>query len=118
MDFAERAARNEEVVRDVNKQIEEGAELHGVESPMPFHCECGQTPCLEKVDLPPSLYERILANRYRFIVVPGHVQPEVERVVEEQEKFLIVEKIGEAREQIDEDHPQQLHRSSDDQATD
>ena len=118
MDFAERAARNEEVVREVNTQIEQGAELHGVESPMPFHCECGQTTCLEKVALRPLLYERILANRYRFVVVPGHAQPEVERVVEEHESFLIVEKIGEAREQIDEDHPQQLHRASTDQATD
>jgi hypothetical protein len=118
MDFAERAARNEEVVRDVNTQIEQGAELHGVASPMPFHCECGQTPCLEKVELPPLLYERILANRYRFVVVPGHEQPGVERVVAEHESFLIVEKIGEAREQIDEDHPQQLHRASTTQATD
>ena len=54
MDFAERAARNEEVVRDVNERIEEGAELHGVDAAMPFHCECGQAPCLEKVDLAPS----------------------------------------------------------------
>jgi hypothetical protein len=42
--------------------------------------------------------------------VPDHAQPEVERVVEEHESFLIVEKIGEAREQLDEDHPQQMHR--------
>jgi hypothetical protein len=112
MDFAERAARNEEVVREVNERIEKGAELHGVDSAMPFHCECGQAPCLEKVDLAPARYARILADRYRFIVVPGHEQPSVERVVEEHDNVLIVEKIGEAREQIDKDHPQQTHRAS------
>jgi hypothetical protein len=47
MDFAKRAARNEEIVRDVNRQIEEGAHLHEVAAEMPFHCECGQALCLE-----------------------------------------------------------------------
>ena len=93
MNFAERAARNEEVVRDVNQQIEEGAKRHGVDSAMPLHCECGQATCFEKVELSPSRYEQILANRYRFIVAPGHEQAEVERVVEEYESFFIVEKI-------------------------
>jgi hypothetical protein len=110
MNFAERAARNEEIVRDVNRQIEQGAELHGVASEMPFHCECGQSPCLEKIDLSPSSYERVLLQRYQFVVVPGHVQPRIERVVEEHDRFVIVEKIGEARDQIDEDHPQKQHQ--------
>jgi hypothetical protein len=112
MNFAERAARNEEVVRDVNQQIEEGAKRHGVDTAMPLHCECGQATCFEKVELSPSRYEQILANRYRFIVVPGHEQAEVERVVEEYESFFIVEKIGDAREQLDQDHPQQTHRDA------
>ena len=109
MDFAKRSARNEEIVRDVNRQIEEGAERHGVTSEMPFHCECAQTSCLEKIELDARLYEPILAERYRFVVVPGHVQPQIERVVEEHDDFVVVEKIGEAREQIDQDHPQQRH---------
>jgi hypothetical protein len=113
VDFARRAARNEEVVRDVNRQIEEGAQLHGVSSEMPFHCECAQTVCLEKIDLAARVYEPILAERYRFVVVPEHVQPEVERVVEEQDSFVVVEKIGEARDQIDLDHPQELHGAPD-----
>jgi hypothetical protein len=112
VDFAERAARNEEVVRGVNRQIEEGAELHGVSDAMPFHCECAQSPCLEKIDLPSAIYEEILSERYRFVVVPDHVQPAIERVVEERGDFVVVEKIGEAREQIDEDHPQERHSDS------
>jgi hypothetical protein len=113
MNFAKRAARNEEVIRGINKQIEEGAELHGAQGPMPFHCECGQTTCLEQIDLPPSSYEKVLADRYRFIVLPGHEQPAIERVVEDRDTFLIVEKIGQAREQIDEDHPQHTHGNPD-----
>jgi hypothetical protein len=109
VDFARRAARNEEIVRDVNRQIEEGAHLHEVGSEMPFHCECGKALCLEKIELRARIYEPILAERYRFVVVPDHVVPEVERVVEEHGSFVVVEKVGEARDQIDRDHPQELH---------
>jgi hypothetical protein len=112
MNFAERAARNEEVLREVNLKIEEGAEMHGVTAPMPFHCECGQPECLEKIDLIPSEYERILSEKYRFAVVPAHAQSVIERVVEDHGEFVVVEKVGEAREQIDEDHPQQRHCQS------
>jgi hypothetical protein len=113
VDFARRAARNEEVLRDVNRRIEEGAELHGVTDPMPFHCECAHRPCLEKIELPPSIYEQILSERYRFVVVPAHVQPEIERIVQEHGDFVVVEKIGEAREQLDRDHPQGRHGDPD-----
>jgi hypothetical protein len=112
VDFARRAARNEEVVRDVNRQIEAGAHLHGVSSEMPLHCECAQTVCLEKIELAAHVYEPILAERYRFVVVPEHVQPEVERVVEQHDNFVVVEKVGEARDQVDRDHPQEHHKAS------
>ncbi len=110
MDFAERAARNEEAIRDVNLRIEEGAEMHGVTAPMPFHCECGQPSCGTKIDVPPLVYEEVLSSRYRFVVAPGHVRREIERMVEEHGDFVVVEKIGAAREQIDRDHPQLRHR--------
>ena len=109
MDFASRAARNEEFVRDVNRRIEEGAKLHGVGSAMPFHCECAQDVCLEKIELDAQTYEPILNERYRFMVVPDHVVPSVERIVQRHENFLVVEKVGEARDQIDRDHPQKRH---------
>jgi len=109
MDFARRAARNEELVREVNRQIDEGAKLHEVMSTMPLHCECGQRHCLEKIELESRLYEPILDMRYRFIVVPGHVQPIIEEVVEKHSTFVVVEKVGEARQQLDRDHPQTRH---------
>ncbi len=103
MEFAERAARNEEIFRDVNEQIEKGAELHGVSSRLPFHCECARSACLEQIEIEPPVYRRAHAERYCFVVVHDHNTPQIERVVEEHEGFLVVEKIGEARAQIDRD---------------
>lgn len=110
MDFAERAARNEEIFRDINKRIEEGAEKHGVATTLPFHCECESAACLDTIELPPAEYERIVGERYRFVLIPGHEDDEIERVVECRPDFVVVEKIGEARERIERDHPQAGHR--------
>jgi hypothetical protein len=109
MDFARRAARNEEVFRAVNERIEEGAEQHAVEGALPFHCECGRASCVETIEIPPGRYAAIVRERYRFVVIPGHEEPDIEHTLETDSAFLVVEKIGEARDQIDRDHPQQHH---------
>jgi hypothetical protein len=110
LDFAERAARNEEVFRDVNERIEQGAEMHDVPGEVRYHCECERVSCFEMVPLERAEYERVAAERYRFVIAPGHEDPKIERVVERHESYLVVEKIGEAREQLDRDHPQQRHK--------
>ena len=109
MDFTERAARNEEIFRGVNERIEEGAEQHGVSGLLPFHCECGRASCVETIEILPARYAAIVRDRYRFVVISGHEQPQIERVVESESAFLVVEKVGEARDQIDRDHPQSHH---------
>ena len=111
MEFADRAGRNEEIFRDINERIEEGAEQHGVERPLPFHCECDRASCLGTIEIPPPLYERVVQERYRFVLIPGHEDTAIERVVERQPSYVVVEKLGEARRQIDRDHPQRRHRS-------
>jgi hypothetical protein len=84
VNFAERAARNEEIFRGVNERIDEGAAEHGVPTPLPFHCECGQTVCFDTIELAPPAYERVAGERYCFNVVPGHENAEIERIIERQ----------------------------------
>lgn len=110
MDFAERAARNEEIFRQINEQIEEGAERHGVRSSLPFHCECGHSACTETLELEPAVYERIAANPLHFVVKPLHQIPEVELVIDTGRGYVVVEKVGEAREEVEREHPRPRHR--------
>lgn len=109
-DVAESAAKNEEVFRDVNNLIEQGAERLGVARRLPFHCECADASCSETVELAPIEYDRIASHRFRFVVQPGHERAEIESVVSTTERYVVVEKQGEAREQIDRDHPRDRHR--------
>ncbi len=109
MEFADRAAGNEEIFRDVNEKIEAGAAHHHVAGPLPFHCECSDASCVETLSISQPDYERVLNHRFRFVVIPGHETPLVERVIEERGAFFVVEKSGEARERIAKDHPQEHH---------
>jgi hypothetical protein len=109
MSFADRAAHNEELFRTINERIEEGAKQHGVDQSLPFHCECCDESCLEKIELPPAEYDRIAAHIERFVVVPGHEQADVESVVEQHSSYLVVEKTGEARAEIEREHPRPRH---------
>lgn len=110
MEFAEAAARNEEVFRTVNERIDEGAEKHHVVGPLPFHCECCDASCIEKLSLAPPEYERIVDQEFCFVVIPGHENSAVEKVVQRHPEYFVVEKVGKAREQLERDHPQQRHR--------
>ena len=110
VDFAERAAHNEEVFRSINERIEAGARQHGVGQPLPFHCECASTSCVETIELAASEYDRIAADATRFVLVPGHEQAGVESVVERHSSYLVVEKIGEASAEIEREHPRRRHR--------
>ena len=89
-----RVADNESTFRDVNERIEETHERYGAEGPQEFLCECGTTECSERVHLTLAEYEALRANPLRFAIVPGHEIPEVERVVEEHERFTVIEKHG------------------------
>jgi hypothetical protein len=109
VDFAEAAARNEEVFRSINERIEEGAKQHGVQQVLPFHCECATDECTETIELAPAEYDRVASHIARFVVVPGHEQTEVEAVVERHPGYLIVEKTGEARDEIEREHPRRRH---------
>ncbi|HEV2592814.1 MAG TPA: hypothetical protein VGU02_13085 [Gaiellaceae bacterium] len=111
MNFPERAARNEEAFRGVNQQIEAGARRHGLDVPMPFHCECDREACFARIDLVPTEYQRIVDQRYWFLVASGHDDPRVERAIEHHEAHTVVEKIGEARAALDKEHPQERHQN-------
>ncbi len=88
----------------MNAEIEAGARQHDVTRPLPFHCECSSASCVETLPISPRDYERVMNERFRFVVIRGHEDAQVERVVERHDAFLVVEKTGEARKQIERDH--------------
>ena len=98
-------AKNESVFREVNERIAEAAKRTLVLPDAEFLCECGRPDCLERVIVPLDDYEAIRAHSDRFILVLGHDQPEVDRVIGGGDDYVVVEKIGEAGEIAEELDP-------------
>lgn len=90
----EHATQNEQTFQSYNARraaIEESGGTPDNE-PVPFVCECDQPTCWRAIKIPLDEYERAVEAPDRFVVVPGHDDPEVEVVVETRETFLIVSK--------------------------
>jgi hypothetical protein len=90
-------ARNEELFRQVNERIEDASQtVPATESTMGFLCECDDLECHGKVEVTRAEYESVRAVPTRFIVLPDHVDPEIEHVVFSDDRFGVVEKEGAA----------------------
>jgi hypothetical protein len=96
----ERVARNERLFQEVNRQIEKLEETLGRPKTLAMLCECSKKHCLEGFEVEPAVYQRVRLNPLLFFLVPGHEDPEVERVVERTQQFLVVEKTGRAAEAV------------------
>ena len=86
----DRFARNEAIFREVNERV---ADVKDSEARMTdFLCECGNLDCVEEISLTDAEYTKIRSNPATFAVVPGHALEDVETVIEETDRFTIVEK--------------------------
>ena len=94
-DDAVRAAKNEVVLRSLNERLKAYPS-----SPNKLFsewvCECADMTCMKPVELSIEEYEAVRANPTRFFVAPGaeHVNLQIERVVQWETRYWIVEKIG------------------------
>ena len=95
--WEQRAARNESLFREVNENIAQLEEQHGDTTTEPvFVCECANGDCADRLAVDPETYHRVRLEARRFLVVPGHQDPQIERVIETHPDYLIVEKTGTA----------------------
>ena len=93
-------AKNETIFRAGNASIDKavGAKLEKV----PYLRECGEERCLARVELTAAEYEAVRGHPARFFVVPGQEDLTAgEAVVEQYDRFTVVEKQGEERELVE-----------------
>jgi hypothetical protein len=92
-----RVGQNESLFRGMNEQIESTNQRSGIVSEqLSFVCECAAEDCTEQMTLTLAQYEELRRVPTHFMVKPGHVYPEFERVVREVDGYVVVEKQGEA----------------------
>ena len=103
-DREERLGRNEALFREVNERIAETAEHFDVEH-FEIFCECANVECVERIELSPLLYEQARRGEATFIIVDGHADPSIERVVFRGDDCVFVEKTGDAGSVAEETDP-------------
>lgn len=90
---------NEALFRDMNERVEERVRTEERDDePFAIVCECGDIDCLERIRLTAAEYDATHAHPAQFVVVEGHVAPDVEDVVARNERYVVVRKRGRAGE--------------------
>ena len=94
-----RRAKNETLFRTLNerlKELDDRLDTASIGAPAgdheEFFCECGQLECMARIQMTRAQYEAVRDHSERFLVLPDHVLPDIERVVEEHDRFVVVEK--------------------------
>jgi hypothetical protein len=88
----ERVAKNEALFREVNERIKRLNPHLDAHDQADFICECGDAECTHPVSLTLTEYEEVRRRGTHFAVLPGHVVPDLERVVARYPRFAVVEK--------------------------
>jgi hypothetical protein len=90
-----RAARNQALFRVVNEKLKDiNSVFEHVVGSNAIACECADLQCIETVEIAREEYDEVRANPRHFVVAPGHIYPDVERVVREGKGYTVVEKTG------------------------
>jgi hypothetical protein len=105
MSAPERLAHNEAVFREINERIEAGTWVTSADQPLAFACECAALGCNVLVELTVAEYEAVRAHPRRFLLAPGHQLPSIEVVVHSEDRYVVVEKKGEAAEAAETSDP-------------
>jgi hypothetical protein len=93
-----RRAENESAFRTLNERIESRVlERDGdSESELLIVCECSREECTERISLSVGEYELVRSRSRMFVVLAGHADLQIERVIMRSGDHDIVEKMGEA----------------------
>jgi len=97
---------NESVNHDVATLdvIDKGALKPGFK--LQYFCECADEACKQRITLSVRTYQKIHAERDRFIIIPGHNVAKVETIVKRYKTFNVVDKKIDAPEK-----PQRFHHT-------
>jgi len=88
----ERVARNESTTRLINENIEQAHQAASTPDHIRIVCECGRLECDRVLAITIAEYESVRADPRQFAVARDHVLAEVEWVVAETDRYVVVAK--------------------------
>ena len=92
----ERLTKNQLLFQALNDRIRSVGEQLDIDpdgSPSEYVCECSDGNCTEPILLTRAEYESLRRDLGQFALVPAHVRPEIEALVAENERYVVVRKL-------------------------
>jgi hypothetical protein len=98
----EEIAKTESLFRNVNERIAEASERFdaGDSGEAEFMCECDDSACTERLEVPLEEYEEVREDATTFVLDPDHVRPDIERIVRQGPGYAVVKKVDAAAERV------------------
>jgi hypothetical protein len=94
----QKLAENEVIFREANLSVAEfivEGENENTKTIIPFYCECSNRNCRKRIRLTPKQYQAMHQKRRYFIAIDGHEIPAIEKIIQKEEGFNVIEKFGE-----------------------
>jgi hypothetical protein len=89
----ERLVENQMLFRMANDRLDERTAAYSRSGPLvPFLCECADDSCLGRVEMTHRQYQEVRSHPDRYVIMPGHLMVEHERIIEDHDSFQVVEK--------------------------
>ena len=88
----ERMALNEAASREINEEIER---THQGDPPgrlFAITCECALNSCDRLIEITTAEYQEVRSDATQFAIVPEHLIGDIERIVFENDRFVVVAK--------------------------
>ena len=92
--MTDKRIQNEELFQKANEILENRFRKAGVRETARFICECSDVTCMRNVGVDLETFTGVRERRDRYVIVDGHQDDAIERVVERRDRFIIVEKMG------------------------
>jgi hypothetical protein len=94
LDWREQEATNETIFREMNEwSLEANGARPDIDHRIDTYlCECSDRRCTEPIGLTRGEYEAVRAVPVRFAIALNHENPEIDRVLFENQRFATVEK--------------------------
>jgi hypothetical protein len=86
-----RRARNEVLFREINERLQG---LNGDFGTSEWLCECSDLECVGRVEMTEAEYEDVRRHGARFVLLAGHEQLDIERIVTRHVGYVVAEKTG------------------------
>jgi len=87
--------QNEDLFQEANEILERRFQVAGIDGAARFICECASTTCMQDVRVDLETFASV-RNQGWYMILDGHQDDAIERVVERREAFIIVEKTGDS----------------------